>query len=113
MENREQRADLIVGDAMATLNEGFSEVSVTTPGFFALHVALHWKGWPLLASTSLSGLKLRSRFRLRLPFSSQLALGKLLELLWVSFFVCKLGIIRAWNCHNDFRRVIFTVPGTE
>ena len=85
MENREQRADVTVGDVMATPSEGFSEVSVTTPGSFALRVVLHWKAWPLLASSSLSGLKLGSRFRLCLPFTSQLALGKLLKLLWVSF----------------------------
>ena len=29
------------------------------------------------------------------------------------FFICKLGIIIAWNYHNDFHRVIFTVSGTE
>lgn len=86
MENGEQRADVTMGDAMATLLEGFSEVSVTTPGFFAVSVVLYWKAWPLLASSSLSGLKLGSRFRLCLPFTSQLALGKLLKLLWVSFF---------------------------
>lgn len=43
MENGEQRADVTVGDAMATLLEGFSEVSVTTPGFFAVSVVLYWK----------------------------------------------------------------------
>ena len=75
---------MTVGDAMATVSEGFSEVNVTYL-VFAVSVVLYWKAWPLLASTSLSGLKLGSAFRLCLPFTSQLALGKLLKLLWVSF----------------------------
>ena len=81
---RTEGRPVTVGDAMATVGEGFSEVSVTNL-VFAVSVVLYWKAWPLLTSSSLSGLKLGSGFRLCLPFTSQLASGKLLKLLGVSF----------------------------
>ena len=81
---RTEGRPVTVDDAMATVGEGFSEVSVTNL-VFAVSVVLYWKAWPLLTSSSLSGLKLGSGFILCLPFTSQLASGKLLKLLWVSF----------------------------
>lgn len=70
----EWRTEGSVGDAMATVSEGFSGVIVTTLGF-CCKCGTDLKIWPLLASSPLSWLKPGSGFRWPLPTASQLALG--------------------------------------